>query len=392
VTIGRSDGGARRAVTMLQSRGLVAAVDDSAALSLLAADGSVTRIYGMPRPAAAEGPPIWDLVAETAGRRAVLASGPHARVEVFRTLLADGVAGKPRRGGGWLLARLSAAAVAGFLAGGAGALVLLTQPEPPPAASAQPAIPPGMALPPGFGPPPGFGQPTPPGQPAPAAEAPAPRAALPDPAQAAVAARALTRGAAVHPEVPVSLDEPLASIPGFSPPPATPASADDAIVPPSQAPAAPVSPPARPEAALQEPRTATPAATTAASDAARKTIAAITSATEDLRRGMPIDTTTMAALPPEVAARIAAIPGTVAGNGQRQSQAAASPPQVPGESVPQSVVTKSGAADPYGIPAIPGRMGWAAIGTPSVPLPGGGDIKTPADMAAFGFDPGQKQP
>lgn len=44
--------------------------------------------------------------------------------------------------------------------------------------------------------------------------------------------------------------------------------------------------------------------------------------------------------------------------------------------------------DKDGIPTVPQANSWAATGgNVRIPLPGGGEIKTPDDMAAFGLKP-----
>ena len=94
---------------------------------------------------------------------------------------------------------------------------------------------------------------------------------------------------------------------------------------------------------------------------------------EQLAAGKAVDESLLHYLPDDVAARIRSLQSLT----HKDDDAF----------VPRYIVNQTRAADPYGIPDIPERMSWAAIAKPNIPMPGGGDIKTPADMQSFGFQP-----
>jgi hypothetical protein len=91
----------------------------------------------------------------------------------------------------------------------------------------------------------------------------------------------------------------------------------------------------------------------------------------ELAAGKKVDDALLRYLPDDVAARIRALQETKSED----------------LFVPRNIVNQSRASDPYGIPNVPERASWTALTKPSIPMPGGGDIKSPSDMESFGFQP-----
>jgi hypothetical protein len=98
-------------------------------------------------------------------------------------------------------------------------------------------------------------------------------------------------------------------------------------------------------------------------------IVALRDAVDTLRRGGKVKAETLKLLPPDLARQV-----VQTGHAEVQALSAAA--------------LRSAGHDSYGTPDVPEDGTWAALGADHVPLPGGGDIKTPDDMKSFGFDPG----
>ena len=95
--------------------------------------------------------------------------------------------------------------------------------------------------------------------------------------------------------------------------------------------------------------------------------------------GKQIDPALIDSLPPDIAAKIK--------KAQSNSNYYRNNASGNGEFVPNSYIQNEAQKDVNGIPDVPDRMSWSAIGRPTIPYPGGGDIKSPSDMKAFGFQP-----
>jgi hypothetical protein len=98
-------------------------------------------------------------------------------------------------------------------------------------------------------------------------------------------------------------------------------------------------------------------------------IVALREAIQTLRDGGKVKAATLKLLPPALAQQVI-------------QSGHAEVDKIPAEAL------RSAGHDPYGTPDVPEDGTWAALGADQVPLPGGGDIKTPDDMRSFGFDPG----
>ena len=195
------------------------------------------------------------------------------------------------------------------------------------------------------------------------------------------------RGEASHPEHPVTLDaKPSApasapvSTPASAPvsTPATHESTEGAH--PRQDGTRPVAPADGTEKRSEATPQASPAPASTSDN--KRTLEALKTINYDLRNGITIDPSTLDMLPHELASKIMAV--IEARNKMTKNAGGDSSPS---ETLPRSIVARSKAQDPYGIPNIPDRMSWAAIGHPTIPLPGGGDIRTSDDMKFFGFKP-----
>lgn len=164
-------------------------------------------------------------------------------------------------------------------------------------------------------------------------------------------------GQASHPAAPVSLDDPI----------------DAPAEPMSRPSVAPVSAPAQPPVIHSESKPATPGAVPGFDPkeaAAIRTLDALNTLRIAMASGGTITQSTLDALPPDIAARIKALPHNRSLT-QRLSEDA----------------VDAAGHDKYGIPNVPDTMSWAALAGPHIPMPGGGDLKTPADLKRFGMQP-----
>jgi hypothetical protein len=89
-------------------------------------------------------------------------------------------------------------------------------------------------------------------------------------------------------------------------------------------------------------------------------------------------------LPPEIAAKLKAtgiVEQSAAAAKERAAAAASAPPPIPAE------VLASHPRDSFGLNTVPPDLGLSRDGNVHLPLPGGGDIRTPGDMKSFGLNP-----
>ena len=432
---------AARSMTVGRPEHIIAAVEHGGILTLLGNHSVATKIFvtmlGDGSPEGVDSPMAFSLtcclVSETRDVRTELARGPVAEMEAMRMLLAREVMSGLRRGRGYRRPLLmTVCGLLGMMAGAA--FVLGVQPvSTAPGAMAVPAsLGPAMAgMPAGMLPAARSGG-------VPLLQDPASRG----PAADLSAPPAPRPGDASTPAAPVSLDDvPPLSLTAPPPPAPVPASAvrpegtnlpgvPTAPLPPSPAalvpapapaaaspivtpvPAAPLPaavPAVQPQAAAPQ-AAATPAAPVISSQAdaeqAQKTLAALKEMQADLAAGRPVPASVLAQLPPEITKRYAQFAaGTAPGVPDPAAPAMPVPPPTPLPSpaaappapaapgnppaaLPGPRLNSSSTGGPshdrYGIPDVPDKGAWSMLGPIDIPLPGGGNIKSTGDMAAFG--------